>query len=279
MKHMRACIRPAVMLAIGILLLGGVAAALAQDAPAPPTPAGTPAPAPRVEQQSLLRIIGKGMEWPAYLILAGSLVTITLVVEHFLTVRRANIAPLDQVKQARALIEDRRFRDCMEGLRKSSTYFARVMTAAMEHARHGFEAMHEAALEKSGELSGRMFRKVEYLNILGNLGPLLGLLGTVWGMIIAFGQLGAAGGAAGAGELARGISLALVNTLLGLSLAIVGIGFFGLCRNRVDSLTVASTVDALDLLEYFRPAGARAEGKRTVAAPPAPSRAPSESTT
>jgi biopolymer transport protein ExbB len=130
--------------------------------------------------------------------------------------------------------------------------------------------MHEAALEKSGELSGRMYRKAEYLNIIGNLGPLLGLLGTVWGMIEAFGSLGAGGGQAGAGDLAGGISKALVNTLLGLALAIVGIGFFGVCRNRIESLTVTGTVAALDLLEYFRPATAvapRPAGATSAASP------------
>ena len=63
----------------------------------------------------------------------------------------------------------------------------------------------------------------------------------------------AGGAGTDAGGLATGISLALVNTLLGLGLAIIGLGFFGLCRNRVDSLTVQATVQVLDLLEYFRP--------------------------
>jgi len=212
---------------------------------------------------SLLQTFITGIEWPAYFILLGAVAAITLIIEHFLRVRAVSIAPVRQVKEAKQLIENRNFRECLEGLKKSRTFFASVMTAALQHGRHGFDAMHEAAVEKSGELSGRMFRKVEYLNILGNLGPLLGLLGTVWGMIIACGDLGAAGGAAGgggAGQLARGISLALVNTLLGLALAIVGLGFFGVCRNRVDSLTVRATVEALDLLEYFRPSARKASG-------------------
>ncbi len=243
---------------LGLMLWLGVLPALAQTA------------SPVVERQSLLHIFVKGIEWPAYIILVGSVVVIALIVEHFLTIRRITVSPPEQVKQARLMIEERRFRDCLDVLRKSSTFFARVMTAALEHARHGFEAMHEAALEKSGELSGRMFRKVEYLNIIGNLGPLLGLLGTVWGMIIAFGELAGSGGGADPGRLARGISLALVNTLLGLSLAIVGIGFFGFCRNRVDSLTVHASVEALDLLEYFRPSSSAARGaevKKAAAAP------------
>lgn len=210
-----------------------------------------------VETRSMWSVVLDGIEWPAYLILVGSLATIALIVEHFIVVRQSTVAPPEQVKKVRRLIERRNFRDCLERTRKSSTFFALVMSAALQHARHGFDAMHEAAVEKSGELSGQMFRKVEYMNIFGNLGPLLGLLGTVYGMIIAFSALGAGGGAAGAdaGGLATGIALALVNTLLGLGLAIVGLGFFGVCRNRVDSLTVQATVQVLDLLEYFRPVG------------------------
>ncbi|MFH1746339.1 MAG: MotA/TolQ/ExbB proton channel family protein [Planctomycetota bacterium] len=214
--------------------------------------------------KSILQIVKDGIEVPTYFILIGSVVAIALIVEHFLTVRRTSISPIEQVKRAKEQIERRNFRECLDGMKKSSTFFARTMTAALLNARHGFDAMHEAAREKSGELSGRMFRKAEYLNIIGNLGPLLGLLGTVWGMIEAFGSLGGGGGEAGAGQLAIGISKALVNTLLGLALAIVGLGFFGVCRNRIDSLTVSSTVQALDLLEYFRvsPSAARAAEAR-----------------
>jgi biopolymer transport protein ExbB len=214
------------------------------------------------ESRSMWQVVAQGIEWPAWFILAGSLVTIALIVEHFIVVRLVTVAPPEQVRRAKQLIERRSFRECLERTRKSSTFFARVMTTALEHARHGFEAMHEAALEKSGELSGQMFRKVEYMNIIGNLGPLMGLLGTVYGMIIAFNALGQGGGVAGtdAGGLAIGISLALVNTLLGLGLAIIGLGFFGVCRNRVDSLTVQATVQVLDLLEYFRPVPTGTQG-------------------
>ncbi len=226
------------------MALAGAVPALAQEA------AG--------DSKSILDIIWDGIEWPTYFIVLGSIASLTLIVEHFLSVRRGTIAPAEQVKQAKQLIETRNFRECMDGLKKSKTFFARVMTSAMQHARHGFDAMHEAAIEKSGEMGGAMFRKVEYLNIMGNLGPLLGLLGTVLGMIEAFAAMGEGGGGSDAGGLAGGISKALVNTMLGLALAIIGLGFFGVCRNRVDSLTTSATVQVLDLLEYFRPAAKRA---------------------
>ncbi len=257
-----------------ILALGAGVAAGQTSLPA--AGSGAPPPVAATSSTSLWNVVWTGLEWPGFLILAGSVTILTLIVEHFITVRRATIAPVEQVRRARELIERRSLSDCFNAMRQSSTFFAQVMTASLQHARHGFEAMHAAALEKSGELSGRLFRKVEYMNILGNLGPLLGLLGTVLGMIVAFAGLGSAGGQAGAdaGALARGISLALVNTLLGLALAIIGVGFFGVCRNRVDALTVQATVQALDLLEFFRssPAvGSPPRGAGSAALPSRPS--------
>lgn len=215
----------------------GASQALAQEAAAPAA-------------KSLWTIFWAGLHWPAFFILAGSVAMIALIVEHFITIRRINIAPPEQIRRARQLIELRKFRECYDACNRSKTMFAVVMTAALLHARHGFEAMHEAAIEKAAQASGRMFRKVEYMNILGNLGPLMGLLGTVLGMIVSFANLGAS---ADGSQLAEGISIALVNTLLGLALAIVGLGFYGWCRNRIDALSVESTVAVLDLLEYFRP--------------------------
>lgn len=209
------------------------------------------------DKQSLLKILWAGIEWPAFIILAGSVAAITLIVEHFITVRTSTIAPPDQVKRARQLIETKKFRECVDSMRKSSTFFATVMSAALTHGRHGFDAMHEAAVEKAGEVGGRLFRKVEYLNIIGNLGPLMGLLGTVLGMIYTFASMAGSGGSADASELSRGISLALVNTLLGLGLAVVGMGFYGVCRNRIDGQIAHATVEALDLLEHFRVLPAR----------------------
>ncbi|MFO0840229.1 MAG: MotA/TolQ/ExbB proton channel family protein [Phycisphaerae bacterium] len=234
------------------------ASVVAAQTGAPPAPAGKSA--------SLLSIVWQGIEWPAYFIVIGSVVVIALIAEHFITIRGAAIAPAEQFNRAKLLIEARSFRECFDTMRGSSTFFARLMAAALGHARHGFDAMHEAAIEKSGELSGKMFRKVEYLSMIGNLGPLMGLLGTVYGMIVAFSEISGGGGAADPSRLTRGISLALVNTMLGLMLAVVGLGFFSVCRNRVDSLTTAATVQVLDLLEYFRPAAAKTSSEGAQAA-------------
>jgi biopolymer transport protein ExbB len=203
--------------------------------------------------RSLLEVIREGAEWPGVIILAMSLAAVTLIAEHFWSIRRSTMVVDAEVEATRSLIESRKFRECIDHLKGSRTMFADVLSAGLRHGRHGFDAMHGAAEERADAWSSRLFRKVEYLNVIGNLAPLMGLLGTVLGMIEAFGQMQATHGAYKPDDLAGGISLALVNTFLGLAVAIVALGSFGICRNRVDAMTVAAHAAALDMLEYFRP--------------------------
>ena len=100
----------------------------------------------------------------------------------------------------------------------------------------------------------------------------------------AFAKMNETHGAYGPEDLAGGISLALVSTFLGLVVAIVSLGFFGICRNRVDSFTVTAHAAVEDLLEYFRPVTQLTNGGQSLgdpadktqpsdAAPPVPAKA------
>ncbi|MBE7506754.1 MAG: MotA/TolQ/ExbB proton channel family protein [Planctomycetia bacterium] len=203
--------------------------------------------------RSFLRVLRDGAEWPGVIILALSLAAVTIIIEHFWTIRRSTMSPQHEIENTRQHIEARRFKEAIEAIQGSRTMFADVMSTALRHGRHGFDAMHEAADERGAAWTSRLFRKVDALNVIGNLAPLMGLLGTVLGMIEAFGEMQAAHGAYKPENLAGGISLALVNTFLGLAVAIIALGFFGVCRSRVDAMTVAAHAAAIDLLEFFRP--------------------------
>src|ERR1700749_2277344 len=98
--------------------------------------------------------------------------------------------------------------------------------------------MKEAMETAIGEQTAEQFRSIEYLNIIGNLGPLLGLLGTVLGMIEAFYAVQQASGQANVGQLSGGISTALTHTFLGLMLAVPCLAAFGILRTIIDRLTV-----------------------------------------
>ncbi|QDV90541.1 biopolymer transport protein ExbB [Phycisphaerae bacterium RAS2] len=237
---------------IGVALFG--AAAIASTASGQDVVNGGPAPQATSGSRTLFTVIVHGAEWTGLIIAVMSLATVTIIIEQFVSVRRKTMAPESAIEQMRALIDARKFKDCIEQLKAQRSMFADVLEVGLRHGRHGFDAMRECADERAGVWSSRLFRRVEYLNVIGNLAPLLGLLGTVLGMIKAFGAMQDTHGAYRPEDLAGGISLALVNTFLGLSVAIVALGFFGICRNRVDALTVSAHAAVLDLLEYFRPA-------------------------
>src|SRR5204862_4430708 len=123
-----------------------------------------------------------------------------------------------------------------------------------------FPAMKEAMETAVSEQTAEQFRQIEYLNIIGNLGPLLGLLGTVWGMIQAFQAMHEAEGQANPAQLAGGISTALTHTFLGLMLAVPCLACFGVLRTIVDRLTIKGALLSEELLLMTKPSEARPAG-------------------
>jgi biopolymer transport protein ExbB len=126
----------------------------------------------------------------------------------------------------------------------------------------------EKALEDAlAEQSARLFRKVEYLSVIGNIAPMVGLLGTVTGMIIAFQQVASTQGSAGAADLAEGIYQALVTTVVGLIIAIPSLGAFAIFRNRIDELVAEAAYMAQHV---FAPLKRRRPVAQERPAPPPP---------
>ena len=93
-----------------------------------------------------------------------------------------------------------------------------------------------------------MLRRIEWLNIIGNVAPMIGLFGTVWGMIDAFTGIVHAGGQPEPADLAGGISTALVTTWWGMVVAIPALAAYGFLRNRIDSLSAQTAVTVEELL-------------------------------
>ena len=138
--------------------------------------------------------------------------------------------------------------------------------------------MNKAMEDSAAEQSARMLRRVEYFSVIGALAPMLGLLGTVWGMILAFMEFEQKANPQ-VSELAPGIYKALVTTLQGLVVAIPSLALFAYFRNRVDELVAQASLMAEHIFADFRRARAvqkknRKLGRRrsagAPAAPPAP---------
>ena len=110
------------------------------------------------------------------------------------------------------------------------------------------------ALEQTAEeLATSRMRRIELLNVIGQVSPMIGLFGTVYGMILAFGAIVASGGSADPVALAGGIGTALTTTFWGLVVAIPALSGYAVLRNRIDEFTVEATIIAEEVLNNFRP--------------------------
>jgi biopolymer transport protein ExbB len=230
-----------------LVLVIGLVAAINATGSAQTTAPAAPAAAAQAPDTGVFSIILHNMDWVFWTIIGCSVIGLALIIQGFSQNREAVLLPATSTRRIRELIEQQRLTELIQFTGNDNSFVSRSLHPALKRiGRPGDmkEALETAAAEQTAE----QFRRIEYLNIIGNLGPLLGLLGTVLGLIDAFSAMNAAGGDASPAALAGGISKALAHTLLGLLLAIPCLAAFGVLRTMVDRLTVRGSLLAEDLL-------------------------------
>ncbi len=241
------------LILLGAMLLGAgvlVGTTWGQDAGAA---AGA---APTGQRVGLFSLILGNLDFVFAIIALLSITGLTLIIQGFIQNRASVFMPEATTNAIREMISQRRFKDLIDYTENEPSFISKALNPALKRA-PSFSSMKEAMETAIGEQTAEQFRKIEYLNIIGNLGPLLGLLGTVLGMIEAFGAMEAAGGNANPAQLAGGISKALAHTFLGLFLAVPCLACFGVLRTIVDRLTVRGALVAEELLLMIKPAEAK----------------------
>jgi biopolymer transport protein ExbB len=215
---------------------------------------------------SLLKFItGGGII--GYIIVLLSVVAVAFVVIHFVQIRRSALVPGDKVKGVRELVE----RGDLEGALEYSTlpandcYYLRVIGAGLKRfLRSPFGAFEiKSAMEEAGaEETAKLYRTMDVIATIGSVAPLLGLLGTVQGMIGAFETVaqGAANNAGYYQSLADNIAIALITTFQGLVVAIPCVSIYGYLRNRVDALAGECASSAEEIVTIVERSG-RKSGK------------------
>lgn len=170
-----------------------------------------------------------------------SVIAVGFIVEHFITIRKNVLIPESVADELEQLIRDGQIDEAIDACDdpQNESLIADVVLAGLlryQASEFGF-AEYKAAVEEAGEdQTGRLYRKTEVLGIIGAVAPMLGLTGTVLGMIKAFNKIAATSGAARPEELAEGIGQALVTTLMGLIVAIPTMIAFSYFRIRIDSI-------------------------------------------
>lgn len=195
----------------------------------------------------------KGGGFVGYCIILLSVVSLALAIEHFVTIRRDKIVPPELVDEIEALFEEEEYQEALELCESEPNFLTNILSAGLPKINAGFDAMEKAMDEVAEEETLKLHQKVNWLSLIGNIAPMAGLLGTVWGMIMAFNEIVRLGQAVTPKDLAGGISAALITTLFGLLVAIPALFFFFWFRNRVVKTSLEITAIADDLVERFRP--------------------------
>ncbi len=200
-----------------------------------------------------------------------SIVLVTLIVLSAMDLRMGAAIPPAFVDDFTDLVNKRQFKQAFELCREDTSYLARVMSAGMSRLQYGIEDAREASVNQVEAIKSGKESLTNYLGTIGTIAPLLGLLGTVWGMIKAFRRL-AAGETAQPKILAGDISQALVTTLLGIFVAAPAIFFYAFFRGRLNRMANEVSNLSDDLLTQMYHNSRRAAGGQPGA--PAPQQQP-----
>ncbi len=179
-------------------------------------------------------IEGGWITW--FLLIPLSMVMLSLVIHYLITIRRGTLAPVPLVRSLRAAFAQGQPAALLPLVAGDDSLLGQAAQAGLSQLREGRDAARAAIDETVEEGAMRLLRRIEYLNVIGNVSPMIGLFGTVVGMIQAFARIYAAGGGMPeADKLAGDIAVALVTTFWGLLIAIPALSAFALFRNRIDT--------------------------------------------
>ena len=201
------------------------------------------------------------------LLLTLSLTVAYLIFEQIMVLRRRELMPSGLSESVRGALQAGDFRGALGKCREQPSLLSHLLMSGLAEAEGGWDDVEGGVEDALADQAARLLRKIEYLSVIANIAPMVGLLGTVTGMIFAFQRVAATQGTAGAADLAEGIYQALVTTVGGLLVAIPSLGAFAILRNRVDGLVAEAAHAAQHAL---LPLKRRAPRK----APPSPPKAP-----
>ncbi len=229
-----------------------VAADAAAKAPADGGAAPTASPPP----QNMLSWFFKSLGWRytiAFLIISFSFVA--FLVMNILSARRDSIAPKHLSEAFEAQLNEKKFQEAYDLAKNDESMLGQVLAAGMQNLQQGYDKSVEAMGQAGEEENLRLEQRLSYISLIGSISPMVGLLGTVDGMVGSFVKIANSDVTPKPRELAEGISRALVTTLVGLVLAIPAIIAFNLLKNRITRLVLEVSMLSSNLMSRFETMG------------------------
>ncbi len=187
--------------------------------------------------------------WPIWPLIIASVLSVAIIIERFISLRSSEVTPVGLLDKTLQAWKQQGINDEMLDVLSKSSPLGRIFAAALRNARSSREVMKEAVEEAGRAAVHDLERFLPALGTIASIAPLLGLLGTVIGMIEIFGSQTATGG--NPAVLAHGISTALYNTAFGLIVAIPSLIFYRVFRLRIDTLIINMEQEAIKLVEML----------------------------
>ena len=181
-----------------------------------------------------------------------SLITCWLIIDAFLNVREAKLCPQTVIQGVLESLNAGDVGSALSICQEKQSMFSATIEACLTKLPKGFNSMHSAAgsaIEKEEE---RLMQKINYLNLCGAVAPMLGLLGTVTGMVSAFFTLGTTSGAEKAQLLALAISQALYTTAAGLVISVPALVAYNIFKNKATNIVIHLENNTSDILEEIK---------------------------
>lgn len=237
-------------------------------APAPAPAGGAPeTTAPAEEGESFLGMLVRANGWlfgPVFLCM--SFVLVALILINAMQIRRETLLPTSFVEEFEQKLSGKDYQGAYETARTDDSFVARVLAAGLAKLSRGYPEAVEGMQEVGEEENMILEHRLSYLALIGSIAPMVGLLGTVWGMVASFQTIARSTTQPKPAELADGIATALVTTLEGLIIAIPAMIAYSLLRNRAARYVLEVGMVSDGLMQRFSAVG---KGKPVGGAAPA----------
>lgn len=218
---------------------------------APPA-AGVPAPETGANRVNLLQWIYQALGLTY--ILVFMILSFTLgafFVMNFLSSRRGTICPPQLAEQFEQQLDAKQYQEAYETAKADESFLGQVLAAGMARLQSGYAKSLEAMQEVGEDEAMKLEHRLSYMDLIARIAPMVGLFGTVDGMIRAFQKISESGGTPDPTRLAMDIATALVTTLLGLAIAIPAMVAYTVLRNHVHRLVLEVGMTAQELMNRF----------------------------
>jgi biopolymer transport protein ExbB len=187
-----------------------------------------------------------------FILLPMSVVTVFLAVEHGFIIRRKKLLPDGVGRRVVEIIRQFGPEQLEAQIGSQNDFISVAVVKAVGQSRGDWLRMRSALAESLQEQAWGLMRRIEWFNLIGNVSPMVGLFGTVFGMIKLFNAIVLAGGQPQPVQLADGISVALVTTFWGLIIAIPALAVHGVFRNRIETLVSDAIVEVENIEPEIR---------------------------